>query len=176
MTNSLPKPTSAFIGASWSALFLGVIAYFIGLFNADIGLGEKGYYVILMFYGLFSVVSLQKTVRDRQEDVPVTDIYYGVAWTAVITALALMAIGLWNATFTLSEKGFYGMAYALSLFAAITVQKNIRDSKVIDELEGGSMVKKGRSWFKSDVSSPSETVDSVAMTDGPSEPDTKLNK
>ena len=39
-----------------------------------------------------------------------------------------MSIGLWNATITLAEKGFYGMAYLLSLFAAITVQKNTRDS------------------------------------------------
>jgi uncharacterized membrane protein YiaA len=39
-----------------------------------------------------------------------------------------MSIGLWNATISLAEKGFYGMAYLLSLFAAITVQKNTRDS------------------------------------------------
>jgi uncharacterized membrane protein YiaA len=39
-----------------------------------------------------------------------------------------MSIGLWNATITLAEKGFYGMACLLSLFAAITVQKNTRDS------------------------------------------------
>ncbi|MFM7856321.1 MAG: YiaA/YiaB family inner membrane protein, partial [Flammeovirgaceae bacterium] len=37
-------------------------------------------------------------------------------------------IGLWNATLTLSEKGFYSMSFLLSLFAAITVQKNTRDS------------------------------------------------
>ncbi len=42
--------------------------------------------------------------------------------------ILLMSIGLWNATITLAEKGFYGMAYLLSLFAAITVQKNTRDS------------------------------------------------
>ncbi|HLS66979.1 MAG TPA: YiaA/YiaB family inner membrane protein, partial [Pseudogracilibacillus sp.] len=40
------------------------------------------------------------------------------------------AIGLYNAgSITLSEKGFYGMAFALSLFAAITIQKNIRDTE-----------------------------------------------
>ena len=39
-----------------------------------------------------------------------------------------MSIGLWNAELTLAEKGFYSMAYLLSLFAAITVQKNTRDS------------------------------------------------
>ncbi len=46
-----------------------------------------------------------------------------------------MAIGLWNSTFTLAERGFYGMAYALSLFAATAVQKNVRDLRVIGDLE-----------------------------------------
>jgi len=41
-----------------------------------------------------------------------------------------MAIGLYNAgSIVLSEKGFYGMAFVLSLFAAITVQKNVRDTQ-----------------------------------------------
>ena len=150
MAANLPKPTGAFIGASWAALFVGAIAYFIGLFNASIGLGEKGYYVILMLYGLFSVVSLQKTVRDRQEELPVTDIYYGIAWFAVVSAIALMAIGLYNSTFTLAERGFYGMAYTLSLFAATAVQKNVRDLNVIGSLEGGK--EQGEPWYKRSVS------------------------
>ncbi|MFT4838531.1 MAG: putative membrane protein YiaA, partial [Oleispira sp.] len=32
-----------------------------------------------------------------------------------------------------SEKGFYGMSFLLSLFAAIAVQKNTRDVAFIDE-------------------------------------------
>jgi uncharacterized membrane protein YiaA len=44
----------------------------------------------------------------------------------------LLVIGLWNADLFLSEKGFYGMAFTLSLFAAIAVQKNIRDVQYID--------------------------------------------
>ena len=65
-----------------------------------------------------------------------------------------MAIGLYNATFTLAEKGFYGMAYVLSLFAAITVQKNVRDTNAIKELEGpATSPRKERSWFKSDLGS-----------------------
>lgn len=139
-SDKLPKPTAAFIGASWLALFTGVVAYFIGLGNANtIGLSEKGYYVIIMLYGLFAVISLQKTVRDKEEGVAVTGIYYGLAWIAVLSAIAMMTIGLWNSSFTLSEKGFYAMAYTLSLFAAITVQKNIRDAKAIDALESKSI-------------------------------------
>ena len=43
-------------------------------------------------------------------------------------AVALLAIGLFNAkNLNLEEKGFYAMSYVLCMFAAITVQKNVRD-------------------------------------------------
>lgn len=91
-------------------------------------LSEKGYYFTLLMYGLFSAVSLQKTVRDRLENIPVTNIYYGLSWFSTLLAIVLLTVGLWNASLTLSEKGFYGMSFILSLFAAIAVQKNTRDS------------------------------------------------
>jgi uncharacterized membrane protein YiaA len=92
-------------------------------------LNEKGYYFTVLMYGLFSAVSLQKTVRDQMEGVPVTNIYYGLSWFSTLLAILLLVVGLWNATLTASEKGFYGMAFTLSLFAAIAVQKNTRDNK-----------------------------------------------
>lgn len=122
------KPSAAFVGASWGALLLGSLAYLVGLWNAGMQLNEKGYYLTLLLYGLFAAVSVQKSVRDRMEGIAVTNLYYGLAWTSVIAALTLMFIGLWNAEITFSEKGFYAMAYAMSLFAAIAVQKNTRDS------------------------------------------------
>ncbi|MED3649761.1 inner membrane protein YiaA [Heyndrickxia sporothermodurans] len=124
------EPTPAFKGASWAALLVGVAAYLIGLFNATMQLNEKGYYFAVLIFGLYSAVSLQKAVRDKDEGIPVTTIYYGISWFALIVAIALMVIGLYNAgSIVLSEKGFYGMAFVLSLFAAITVQKNIRDTQ-----------------------------------------------
>jgi uncharacterized membrane protein YiaA len=130
MTSEYQKPTAAFVGASWVALFLGVGAFAIGLWNANtMQLNEKGYYLTVILYGLFSAVSLQKCVRDRLEGIPVTGIYYGLAWVSVAAAILLLAVGLWNATLAPSEKGFYAMAFALSLFAAIAVQKNTRDSR-----------------------------------------------
>ncbi|MEH6414039.1 inner membrane protein YiaA [Pseudomonas sp. CGJS7] len=122
------KPSAAFVGASWTALMLGALAYLIGLWNAQMQLNEKGYYLTLLLYGLFAAVSVQKSVRDRLEGIAVTNIYYGLAWFSLASALLLLFIGLWNAEMNFSEKGFYGMAYALSLFAAIAVQKNTRDS------------------------------------------------
>ena len=127
-TQSPQKPTPAFIGASWLALLIGMSTYLIGLFNAGMELNEKGYYFTVLMFGLFAAVSLQKTVRDRAEKLPVTNLYYGIAWFAVVIALCLLAIGLWNAgSMTLSEKGFYGIGFAMSLFASVAVQKNVRD-------------------------------------------------
>lgn len=124
------EPTAAFKGASIAALLIGVLAYFIGLFNATMELNEKGYYFVVLIFGLYASVSLQKAVRDKEEGVPVTNIYYGLSWFALLIAILLMGIGLYNAgSIVLSEKGFYGMAFVLSIFAAITVQKNVRDTQ-----------------------------------------------
>lgn len=102
--------------------------YLVGLWNAGMALNEKGYYLTLLMYGLFAAVSLQKLTRDRMEGTPVTAMYFGLFWMSVLSAVVLIAVGLWNATIAPSEKGFYAMAFVLSLFAAITVQKNVRDS------------------------------------------------
>lgn len=124
------EPTAAFKGASWAALLVGVTAYFIGLFNATMQLNEKGYYIAVLVFGLYSAISLQKAVRDKEEGIPVTNIYYGISWVALSVSISLMGIGLYNAgSIVLSEKGFYGMSFVLSLFASITVQKNIRDTQ-----------------------------------------------
>ncbi len=121
------KPTPAFISASWAALGVGMISYCVGLWNATMELNEKGYYFTILLFGLFSVVSVQKAVRDRMEGIPVTDIYYGISWFTTLASILLLVVGLWHAELALSEKGFYGMSFALSLFASVAVQKNTRD-------------------------------------------------
>lgn len=129
------KPTAAFISASWTALFIGMISYCVGLWNVDMWLNEKGYYFTILLFGLFSVVSVQKSVRDRLEGIPVTDLYYGISWFTTIASILLLIIGLWNADIDLSEKGFYAMSFLLSLFAAVAVQKNTRDIKFLEQQE-----------------------------------------
>jgi uncharacterized membrane protein YiaA len=125
----IQQPSSAFIGASWAALIIGVSAYIIGLWNADMELNEKGYYFTVLMFGLFSAISVQKAVRDQLEGIPVTNLYYGISWFATILSIILLTVGLWNAELLKSEKGFYAMSFLLSLFAAIAVQKNTRDMK-----------------------------------------------
>jgi uncharacterized membrane protein YiaA len=125
--NTNYRPTAAFVGASWGALVIGMAAYLIGLWNAQMQLNEKGYYLVLLLYGLFAAISLQKTVRDRSEGIAVTGIYSTLCWFSLAASIGLLAVGLVNATLALSEKGFYAMSFSLALFAVVAVQKNVRD-------------------------------------------------
>lgn len=118
----------AFNLVSWIALIAGIVVYLLGLWNAEMQLNEKGYYFAVLVLGLFSAMSYQKTVRDRLEDIPTTPLYYIACLATFIIAVALLVVGLWNATLLMSEKGFYALAFFLSLFGIVAVQKNVRDS------------------------------------------------
>ena len=130
------KPTTAYVGTSWAVMLVGVLAYLLGLWNAQsMLLNEKGYYIAVLALGLYSAISLQKTLRDRSEGIPTTNMYYLISWAALGLSIALIAIGLMNAgSLSLSEKGFYMMAFTMSLFAAVTIQKNTRDEAQIRTL------------------------------------------
>lgn len=124
---STARPSPAFVGASWGAMIVGILAFLVGLWNAQMALNEKGYYFTILLYGCFAAVSLQKTLRDRTEGQAVTGMYVGLCWISLVAAVLLLVVGLWNATLLLSEKGFYAMAFVLTLFAIVAVQKNVRD-------------------------------------------------
>ncbi len=71
---------------------------------------------------------MQKSVRDRAEGIPVSMLYLGLSWLAMGLGVVMLVAGLWNAGMTLSEKGFFGLAFGMTLFAAVAVQKNVRDA------------------------------------------------
>ncbi len=131
------KPTPAYVGATWGVVLIGLLSYCIGLWNANMELNEKGYYFSILLMGVYAVISLQKTLRDKAENMKVSDMYYGISWVVVIVSLLLLIIGLRNADLALSEKGFYGISFLLSLFGAITVQKNTRDIDFINNIIDG---------------------------------------
>ena len=130
------KPTTAYVGTSWAVMMVGILAYLLGLWNAQtMLLNEKGYYLAVLVLGLYSAISLQKTLRDRAEGIPTTQLYYMISWAALALSVVLIAMGLMNAGgLSLSEKGFYMMAFTMSLFAAVTIQKNTRDEAQINAL------------------------------------------
>ena len=48
MSNLINRPTLAFTAASWLAVLIGVVGFMIGLWNAEMPLHEKGYYLIIL--------------------------------------------------------------------------------------------------------------------------------
>ncbi|GAA2543012.1 inner membrane protein YiaA [Winogradskya consettensis] len=126
--SSASKPTAAFVGASWAVLFIGFLSFAVGLWNATMTKSEKGFYAAVLVLGVFAAVSLQKSVRDRADGLPVSALYLGLSWAVVALGVLMLVVGLWNSGMALSEKGFYGLAFAMTLFAAVAVQKNVRDT------------------------------------------------
>ncbi len=159
------KPTTAYVGTSWAAMLIGVFAFLLGLWNAQsMLLNEKGYYLAVLALGLYAAISLQKTLRDRAEGIPTTNLYYMISWAALALAIALIAIGLFNATaLTFSEKGFYMMAFTLSLFAAVTIQKNTRDEAQIHALTASPLSLNHDGTAKIDSQKPLESETSKSL-------------
>lgn len=127
MDFKIQKPTVAFVMVSWGSFILGVGAYLLGLWNSMMELNEKGYYFALLLFSLFSAISVQKNVRDNLEGLKVSSMYMMSSRVALVSAVVLFSIGLNNAELLLSEKGFFAMAFILSLFSVVTIQKNVRD-------------------------------------------------
>ncbi|WP_446469508.1 inner membrane protein YiaA [Xenorhabdus stockiae] len=121
---------NAFNLISWIAVIGGIVVYLSGLWRSGMQLNEKGYYFAILILGLFSSISIQKTVRDKTDNIPTTQAYYIACIIAFLSSIALIAIGLFNADLLPSEKGFYGIAFFLCLFGSIAVQKNIRDMEL----------------------------------------------
>lgn len=130
------KISGPYLGATYLSMLIGTLGFLIGLYNATMPLSEKGYYFTLLMFGLFGSVSLQKCVRDKVEGIRVSGTYVGICYIATGISLVLLTIGLWNATMAPAEKGFYAMAFVLSLFAAVTVQKNVRDTQAFNRFNG----------------------------------------
>ncbi|WP_279052202.1 inner membrane protein YiaA [Cedecea davisae] len=126
-TQNIPV-SPAFIAVSWLVMLGGVLIYLLGLWRAEMELNEKGYYLAVLVLGLFAAVSLQKSVRDRLENIPTTQLYHVICLLSFVIAVLLLATGLWNASLMASEKGFYGVSFFMALFGAVAVQKNTRDS------------------------------------------------
>ena len=126
-TQNVPV-SSAFIAISWIALIAGTLVYLAGLWRAEMQLNEKGFYFAVLILGLFTAVSLQKTVRDRLEGIPTTHLYHVICLLVFTLAVVLLVTGLMNASLMPSEKGFYGVSFFMALFGAVAVQKNTRDS------------------------------------------------
>lgn len=69
-TALIQRPSSAFIGASWLALRIGMLTYLAGPWNATLQNSEKGYHAMAFLLSLFAAVAVQKNVRDVARATP----------------------------------------------------------------------------------------------------------
>lgn len=56
-----------------------------------------------------------------------TGAFVFASWTALLIGAGAYLIGLWNATMALNEKGYYLTLLMYGLFAAVSLQKSVRD-------------------------------------------------
>lgn len=129
------SPSSTYVFATNACIAISVVAYLFGVWRSDMLLNEQGYYLICLMFGLFSSITVQKVVRDRDEGVHVSEKYRFICWFALGSSLLLFIVGLFNADMAMSEKGFYIMAYLLAMYSSITAQKNEADKRSSGDLE-----------------------------------------
>lgn len=62
------RNTPAFTFLAWAAFAIACTFFFVGIYNMDAELVEKGYYSVTGLFLIFSSFVLQKVIRDNQED------------------------------------------------------------------------------------------------------------
>jgi uncharacterized membrane protein YiaA len=69
------RNTPAFTFLAWASFVLSCSFMFIGLYNMEAPLVEKGYYAVCACFLIMSSFVLQKTIRDNIEDEEVEEIH-----------------------------------------------------------------------------------------------------
>lgn len=62
------RNTPAFTFLAYFTFAAGVILFVVGLYNANLELNEKGYYIAVMLLVAVGAILTQKVVRDNAED------------------------------------------------------------------------------------------------------------
>lgn len=142
------KPTVAFVGAAWAALVVAILTYSVAVWRMPLTADQRWFYGVLLAFGLFGVVAVVKSVRDREDGIPVTPLFYGLSWVAALGPLAVIVIYLLNSPADELQRGFLFLAYMFAVFATVVVQRNTRD------LDDWSKNQPARSTVKSSSAVP----------------------
>ena len=63
----------------------------------------------------------------KTQNIPVSHAFIAISWIALIAGTLVYLAGLWRAEMQLNEKGYYFAVLILGLFAAVSLQKTVRD-------------------------------------------------
>lgn len=127
-----PPPTAAFQAVSWFAFAIGAVTFLFAVWYAPFATPADRYFLYSAFlFSLFGCLSVSKAVRDKQENIPVTGLFYGLSYVAAIVPLVMVSYNLAfeSVLMSPSHRGLLGMAYAISAFAVLAIAKNERDKQ-----------------------------------------------
>lgn len=81
---------------------------------------------------------------NNKKGVKTSAAFAGASWFALLAGMVSYLFGLWNAEMLLNEKGYYFTILMFGLFAAVSLQKAVRD-----QMEGIPVTSMyyGLSWF-----------------------------
>lgn len=63
----------------------------------------------------------------KTQNIPVSPAFIAISWIAMLGGTLVYLAGLWRAEMELNEKGYYFAVLILGLFAAVSLQKTVRD-------------------------------------------------
>lgn len=130
----VPAPSGAFQGIAWFAFVLGALSYLYAAWYTPGSDTTTKYFLYTAFlFSIFGALSVSKVVRDKEEKIPVTGLYYGLSFVA---ALAPFVIGGYYLAvdalaIPVTNRGLIGMAFVVATFATITIAKNERDKQCL---------------------------------------------
>ncbi len=129
----VPPPSGAWQGVSWFAFALGAIVFLYGVWYAPgISVGERYFLYTAALFSLYGCLGVSKVVRDRQEGIPVTALFYGLSFVAAIAPFALVSYNMiFDSTLLVSTRTLLGMTFALTAYATLGIAKNERDKACV---------------------------------------------
>ncbi|MFN8127021.1 MAG: YiaA/YiaB family inner membrane protein [Candidatus Nanopelagicales bacterium] len=126
---SVPPPSGAWQGVSWFAFALGAITFLYAAWYAPlITVGERYFLYTAALFSLYGCLGVAKVVRDRQEGIPVTALFYGLSYVAALAPFILVSYNLvFDSVLPLSSRTILGLSFALTAYATLAIAKNERD-------------------------------------------------
>lgn len=145
------KSKQSWFGISWIAFIVAFVTIGIGIYNLDMPLSVKGYYVQSFLMIILASLNLQKTLYDIDESVSsVTSQWLLITWIAFLGGIITFAIGIYNLDAALSVKGFYSQSLILIVLVSINLQKTTMERDKYLRSEANSKVITKKSWDEFD--------------------------
>jgi hypothetical protein len=81
-----------------------------------------------MFFCLFAVFAVAKTIRDNRDGAVDTKSWVLTVWVAFAAAVALTAWGLWRMNIPAAEKNYMMVSWLFLVSSTFTLAKTVRDA------------------------------------------------